>query len=192
MPRTGIGFCVAATFNTSQLYGTRILIHLISFPAQVCLARPGWYERCVALVQRASHRGPLQPLGSAHVWLWFREGDMIDSPDGALQLFSNSVQCGSRSPRRSRRLWAHMHTRLNTSSYACTAHGRVDLSPCSVSKYMHRIPFAIGIYMLIYYALYWKPHTHTLIHTFDVDNVAALRNDQLSRWRWEWKSYPCV
>lgn len=80
-------------------------MHLISFPGQVCLVRSGWYERCIAFVRQASHWGLLQPLCSAHVWLWFRERDMIDSPDGALQLFSYSVQCGSRSPCRSHRLW---------------------------------------------------------------------------------------
>lgn len=75
-----------------------IKMHLIDYPGQVCLARPGLYEGCVAFVQPTSHWGLLQPLRSAHVWLWFRERDMIDSPDGALQLFSYSVQCGSRSP----------------------------------------------------------------------------------------------
>lgn len=80
-------------------------MHLISYPGQVCLVRPGWYGKCVAVVQQASRRGPIQPLCSAHVWLWFRERDMIDSPDGALQLFSYSVQCGSRSPCRCCRMW---------------------------------------------------------------------------------------
>lgn len=89
-------------------------MHIISHPCQVCLVSPGWYERCVALVQQASHWGLLQPLCSAHVWLWFRERDMIDSPDGAIQLFSYSVQCGSRSPCRCCRPWACIHSRTDT------------------------------------------------------------------------------
>lgn len=92
-------------------------MHLISYPGQVCLVRPGWYERCVAVVQQASHWGLLQPLCSAHIWLWFRERDMIDSPDGALQLFSYSVQCGSRSPCRCCRLWACIRSHTDPNSY---------------------------------------------------------------------------
>lgn len=95
-------------------------MHPISHPGQVCLVRPGWYERCVAFVQQASHRGLLQPLCSAHVWLWFRERDMIDSPDGALQLFSYSVQCGSRSPCRCCRLWVCIHRHTDTKSFTCS------------------------------------------------------------------------
>lgn len=95
-------------------------LHLISYPGQVCLVRPGWYERCVAFVQQASHRSLLQPLCSAHVWLWFRERDMIDSPDGALQLFSYSVQCGSRSPCRCCRLWAAHRYRVIHMPNTCT------------------------------------------------------------------------
>lgn len=98
-------------------------MRLISYPGQVCLVRSGWYERCVAVVQPASHWGLLQPLCSAHVWLWFRELDMIDSPDGALQLFSYSVQCSSRSPCRCCQLWACIHPLTQSKSYTVDAPG---------------------------------------------------------------------
>lgn len=41
----------------SQMHPNEML--LISHPGQVCLVRPGWYERCVAFVQQASHRAAL-------------------------------------------------------------------------------------------------------------------------------------
>lgn len=124
-------------------------MHVISYPGQVCLEKPGWYESCVAFVQQASHKALFQPLRSARVWLWFRERDMIDSPDGALQLLSYSVQCGSGSPCRCCQLSACIHVyqiikKLMHHTFALS--DKKDLHVCYKYTHEHECLHCLNLY----------------------------------------------
>lgn len=147
-------------------------MHLISYPGQVCLLRPGWYERCVAF----SSNKPVTEVCFSRSALPTSD---CDSERGtwSIALMEHysclAILCNAAAalPVAVSRLWVCIHPHTDTKSSTCLREEQ-RWSTCMLK--MHRC--------VVIFLPYTTTHVFLDVCTFCYSTInSSQRNDQLSR-----------